>query len=58
MLWTKDEKKRIGQIPGVARVLFEIRQPLRHAPIGFILEPKDYENRHIWSHCTEQRSVN
>ncbi len=37
-------KKRIGQISGVAKVIFEIRQPLRHAPIGFILEPKDFEN--------------
>ncbi len=39
------EKKRIVQISGVAKVIFEIRQPLCHAPIGFILEPKDFENR-------------
>ncbi len=46
MLWTKDEKKkRIGQIPGIAKVICEIRQPLRHGPIGFILEPKEFENR-------------
>ncbi len=41
MLRTKDEKEKIGQIPGVAEVIFEIR----HAPIGFILDPKDFENR-------------
>ncbi len=39
------EKKRIDQIPGEAKVIFEIRQPLRHAPIGFFLKPKDFENR-------------
>ncbi len=40
-----DEKKnRIGQIPRVAVVIFEIRQPLCHVPIGFILEAKDFEN--------------
>ncbi len=38
------EKKRMSQIPGVAEVLFKIRQRLCHAPIGFILEPKDFEN--------------
>ncbi len=38
-------KKIISQIPGVAKVIFEIRQPLHQAPIGFILEPKDFENR-------------
>ncbi len=47
MLWTKDEgKKRTDQISGVTKVIFEIHQHLRHAPIGFILEPKDFENRH------------
>ncbi len=46
MLRTKDErKKRICQVPGVAKVIFEVRQPLRHTPVGFILEPKDFENR-------------
>ncbi len=46
MLWTEDErKKRIGLNPGIAKVIFEIRLPFRHAPIGFILEPKDFENR-------------
>ncbi len=39
------EKNRLGQIPGVSKVIFEIRQPLRYAPIGFILMPKDFENR-------------
>ncbi len=49
MLRTKDEKKKrkIGQIPEVAKVIFEIRQPLRHTPIGYILEPKDFENRKL-----------
>ncbi len=46
MLWTKDEKKRrIGKIPGVAKVILEIRQALCHAQIGFILELKDFETR-------------
>ncbi len=31
----------------VAKVIFEIRQPLRHAQIGFILQPNDFENRQI-----------
>ncbi len=35
----------MGQIPGVAEVVFEIRRPLRHAPMGFIPEPKHFENR-------------
>ncbi len=41
-------------------VIFEIRQSLRHAPTGFILEPKNLENRqfglkmpHMWLHCKE-----
>ncbi len=39
------QKKIIGQIPGVAKVIFEIHQTLRHTTIGFILEPKASENR-------------
>ncbi len=38
-------KKRISQIPGVAKVIFEIRQLLRHVLIGSILESKDFEDR-------------
>ncbi len=46
-------KKSIGQIPSVTKVIFEIRLPLCHVPIGFILEPKDFENRQFgvkWPH--------
>ncbi len=50
MLWTKDKrkkKKRIGQIPGIDKVIFEIHPPLHYAPIGFILELKDFENSQL-----------